>query len=92
MCIVLLFKDCIHNTIYRRLKEFGNITPKNIKIRDSFRSNQNVKDSPHQLQLTQANVAAFVIVSVRSKFNEVRFLGISKPRFGCLVKTSDDML
>jgi hypothetical protein len=42
--------------------------------------------------LTKANVAAFVIVSNRSKFDLFRFLDIFKPGFGCLVKTTDDML
>ena len=51
-----------------------------------------MKDSPHQLQLTKANVAALVIVSSRSKFNVLRFLGFTKPKFGCLVKTKDDMI
>jgi hypothetical protein len=51
-----------------------------------------MKDPPHQLQLTQANVAVLVIVFNRSKFNVLRFLGIPKPKFGCLVKTTDDIL
>ena len=49
-------------------------------------------DSPHQLQLTKANIAALVIVFRRSKFDVLRFLGIPKPKFGCLIKTMDDML
>ena len=28
MCTILLFKDCFDNTIYRWLKELGNISPK----------------------------------------------------------------
>ena len=50
------------------------------------------KDSPLQLQLTKANVAALIIVSSRSEFYVLRFLGISKPKFGCLVKNTDYML
>ena len=49
-------------------------------------------DSPLQLQLTKADVAAFIIVSSRSKFDVLRFFGISKPKFGCLVKNTDYML
>ena len=48
--------------------------------------------SPHQLQLTKANVAFLVFVSSRSKFDISRFLSILKPKFGRLVKTTDDML
>ena len=48
--------------------------------------------SPLQLQLTKANVVALVIVSSRSKFDVLRFLGLPKPKFGCLVKTMDDVL
>ena len=33
ICTILLFKDCFDNTIYRWLKELGNISPKNSKIR-----------------------------------------------------------
>ena len=33
MCTILLFKDCLDNTIYRWLKELGNISSKNIKIK-----------------------------------------------------------
>ena len=91
MCIILLFKDCFDNTIYRWLKELGNITPRNIKIRRIW-IQWNGKYSPRQLQLTQANIAALIIVSSRPKFNEFRFLGSRKPKFGCIVKTTDDMV
>ena len=91
MCTFLLFKDCFDNTIYRWLKELSNIRPKNINI-GHIESNQNGKDSPYQLQLTKANVAALVIVSSRSEFDVLRFLSFPKPKFGCLVKTTDDML
>ena len=91
MCTIILFKDCFDNTIYRWLKELGNIRPKNIKIR-YIRIQSNGKVSPHQLQLTQANVVALVIVSSRSKFNVFGFLSIPEPKFGSLVKTMDDVL
>ena len=91
MCIILLFKDRFDNTIYRGLEELGNIRPKNIKVR-LIRIESNGKDSPHQLQLTKTNIAALVIVFRRSKFDVLRFLGIPKPKFGCLIKTTDDML
>ena len=51
-----------------------------------------MKDLPHQFQLTKANIAALIIVSSRSKFNVSRFLGFTKPKFGCLVKTTDDIV
>ena len=58
----------------------------------TFESNQvEGKDSPHQLQLTKANVAALVIVFSRSKFDILRFLGFPEPKFGCRVKTTYDM-
>ena len=91
MCTTFLFKDCFDNTIYRWLKELGNIRPKNIKIR-YIRISSNGNDSPHQLQLTKANVVALVIVSIRSNFDVLRFLDLPKPKFGCLVKTMDDMV
>ena len=92
MCTILLFKDCFDNTIYRWLKELGNIRPKSIKIRRIRILSHGKKNSPHQLQLTKANVAALVIISSRSKFDILRFLGFPKPKFGCLVKTKDDMI
>ena len=91
MCRFLLFKDCFDNAVYGWLKEFGNIRPKNTKIRH-IRIKSKRKDSPHQLQLTKANVVALVIISSWSKFNVLRFLGFPKPKFGCLVKTKDDMI
>ena len=91
MCTILLFKDCFDNTIYWWLKELGNISPKKTNI-THIQIRSNGKDSPHQLQLTQPNVATLVIVSIRSKFNIFWFLSIPKPKFGCLVKTTDDIL
>ena len=90
MCNILfkLFKDCFDNAIYGWLKEFGYIRPKNIEIRH-IRIKSNRKDSPLQLQLTKANLAGLVIISCRSKFDVLRFIGIPKPKFGCLVKSID---
>jgi hypothetical protein len=90
MCTILLFKDCSYNAIYRWSKELGNIRPKTFIY--SKAHSKLIKDSPHQLQLTKANIATLVIVSNRSKFDVFRFLDFFKPEFGCLVKTTHDML
>ena len=92
MCTILLTKDCFDNTIYRWLKELRNIRPKKYQRLGTFKSNQNGKDSPHQFQLAKANVAVLIIVSSRSKSDVLRFFSIPKPKFGCLVKTMDDMI
>ena len=93
MCTILLFKNRIYNTINGWLKESSKKSPKNISIRHiQVRIKLTGKDTPHQLQLTKANVVVLVIVSSRSKFYVFRFLRIPKPKFSCLVKTTDDMI
>jgi hypothetical protein len=90
MCTILLFKDCFDNTIYRWLKELGNISPKILRLDNRIKAN--INDLPHQFQLTKANIAFLVIVPSRSKLDVFRLMGVPKPKFGCLVKTTDDML
>ena len=91
MCNVLLFEDCLDNTIHRWLEESGNIGPR-ISELGYIRIQSIGMDRPHQFQLTKTNIVARVVVSSRSKFDILRFLSFHKPKFGRLIKTRDDVV